>query len=133
MLDNDLTFDLIFIKINSRLSANGQLNIWSYMVTFAEDKLFFHLSLLISCCYLENSDAHWTDILGSEFMLVLCGGGFLMSLIRVSSADWGQLYLMEERGLSTYNAGGFAFSMEVGGAIGTTVIGALADFAIKKV
>lgn len=82
---------------------------------------------------LADSDAHWTDILGSEFMLVLCGGGFLMTLIRVSSADWGQLYLMEERGLSTYNAGGFGTALECGGVFGTTVIGAMADFAIKKV
>ena len=56
-----------------------------------------------------------------------------MTLIRVSSADWGQLYLMEERGLSTYNAGGFGTALECGGVFGTTVIGAMADFAIKKV
>lgn len=56
-----------------------------------------------------------------------------MTLIRVSSADWGQLYLMEERGLSTYNAGGFGTALECGGVFGTTIIGAMADFAIKKV
>ena len=90
---------------------------------------YTHMVLLL----VVNSDAHWTDILGSEFMLVLCGGGFLMTLIRVSSADWGQLYLMEERGLSTYNAGGFGVALESGGVFGTTVIGAMADFAIKRV
>ncbi|XP_067936817.1 glucose-6-phosphate exchanger SLC37A4-like [Watersipora subatra] len=51
---------------------------------------------------------------------------------QVSSADWGQLYLMEERGLSTYNAGGFGTALECGAIFGTTVIGAMADFAIKK-
>ena len=83
--------------------------------------------------FVEESNAHWSDMLGSPFMLVLCGGGFLMSLIRLSTTDWGQLYLMEERGLSTYSAAHFATSVECGGALGTVVIGAMADFAIKMV
>lgn len=72
-------------------------------------------------------------MLGCEFMLVLCGGGFLLQLIRTSSADWGQLYLMEERGISTYNAGHFGTSLEFGGFMGTVLIGAVADMAKKKV
>jgi len=70
----------------------------------------------------ENSDAHWTDLIGSEFMLVLCGGGFLMTLIRAGSADWGQLY-----------PGFFGKALEFGGAVGTVFIGAIADFAVKHV
>ncbi|KAF6037978.1 SLC37A4 [Bugula neritina] len=48
-----------------------------------------------------------------------------------SEKDWGQLYLMEERGLSTYNAGFFGKALEFGGAVGTVFIGAIADFAVK--
>lgn len=72
-------------------------------------------------------------MLSCEFMLLLCGAGFLLNMIKQSTLDWGPLFLMEERSLSTYNAGKFSMAMEFGGAVGTIVIAAMADFAIKKV
>ena len=81
----------------------------------------------------EETKASWHEIMNSEFMLLLCGAGFLLNMIKQSVLDWGQMYMMEDKSVTAYNAGQFTLAMEFGGALGTTIIGALSDFAIKHV
>lgn len=56
----------------------------------------------------------------------------MLFVVKTSCQDWGQVYLLQERGLSAYSASAYLTSMEVGGIAGSIVMGALTDFMIRR-
>lgn len=53
-------------------------------------------------------------------------------IVKTSCQDWGQMYLLQERGLSAYSAAAYLTSMEIGGIIGCIAVGAITDLMIRK-
>ena len=78
-----------------------------------------------------NNDEHWSDLAGSEFMGMLTAVYFMLFLVKTTCQDWGQQYLLQERGVSAYPAAAYLTSMEVGGFIGSLTVGLLTDVMIK--
>lgn len=69
---------------------------------------------------------------GSDFLLLLASTFCTIFIVKTSCQDWGQLYLLQERGLSAYSASAYLNSMEVGGIAGSIIVGALTDFMIRR-
>lgn len=64
--------------------------------------------------------------------LGVCTCYMTLSLIQYSVLQWGQLYLVEDIGLSILIGSGFVSSVEVGGIVGSFVAGYLSDKMISK-
>lgn len=65
-------------------------------------------------------------------MMLLSTCFCMIFVVKTSCQDWGQMYLLQERGLSAYSASSYLTSMEVGGMIGSIAMGAVTDFMIRR-
>lgn len=83
-------------------------------------------------CILGGLQGHWSDLAGSDFMIMLATTYCSIFVIKTCCQDWGQMYLLQERGLSAYSATTYLNAMEVGGIIGCIILGAVTDFMIRK-
>lgn len=79
-----------------------------------------------------KTNGHWSDLAGSEFMMFLISTYCLLFVVKTSCQDWGQIYLLQERGLTAQSASSYLYAMEVGGLVGCITLGALTDFMIKR-
>ncbi len=66
-------------------------------------------------------------VLKNHFVWLLAIAYFFVYIIRTAINDWGQLYLIEGKGLSYLAAGGSLFWFEVGGFFGSLVAGWSSD------
>jgi len=89
----------------------------------------FHTDLAVS----ERADCHWSEMFGTEYMILLSTSLFSAQLMKSTIQDWCQLFLMEERGISVYNAAFFTNFYEIGGILGALFFGILSDTMIRKV
>ena len=53
-------------------------------------------------------------------------------IVKTSCQDWGQMYLLQERGLSSYSATAYLTAMDIGGIIGCILMGAITDFLTRN-
>lgn len=90
-----------------------------------------HILLVIYLCS-GGDQGHWSDLAGSDFLLLLTSVFCMLFVVKTSCQDWGQLYLLQERGLSTHSASAYLSSMEIGGIAGCIAMGALTDFMIRR-
>ncbi|XP_064602911.1 glucose-6-phosphate exchanger SLC37A4-like [Liolophura sinensis] len=67
----------------------------------------------------------------TPFFLKLCVGYLLTSCIRSASLDWGQLYLIQDRGHSHIVGSSFTSSQEIGGVVGSLIAGYASDKIVK--
>ncbi|XP_054707388.1 glucose-6-phosphate exchanger SLC37A4-like [Uloborus diversus] len=51
---------------------------------------------------------------------------------KTATVDWGQMYLIEERNLSQYQASAFTSSVEIGGFVGRIAAGYFTDFFVRR-
>ncbi|XP_001639836.2 glucose-6-phosphate exchanger SLC37A4 [Nematostella vectensis] len=73
-----------------------------------------------------------SSVLTSPFLWMISLGNLATSLIKFAIADWGQLFLMQDKGQTQYSAG-LAMSMfEVGGFIGSITSGFFSDWLVLK-
>ncbi|KAF6018574.1 SLC37A4 [Bugula neritina] len=79
-----------------------------------------------------TGEGHWSDLAGSDFMFLLSSVSCFLFIVKTSSQDWGLMYLVQERGLSNNMASSHLIAMEVGGLVGSIVLGALTDLMIRK-
>ena len=56
----------------------------------------------------------------------------LVSVVRGACNDWGQLYLIQEKGQSIATGSSFTSSQEVGGIVGSLITGYISDYLISK-
>ena len=75
---------------------------------------------------------HWSDLAGSDFMMLLATCFCFLFIVKTTCQDWGQLYLLQERGLSAFTASSYLAAMEVGGLVGSILMGAITDFMIRR-
>lgn len=88
--------------------------------------------LIITDVYTGAEKGHWSDLTGSEFMALLVSVFSLLFVVKTSCTEWGQTYLLQERGVQRHIAVSHSTAMEVGGFIGTLTLGATTDFLIRK-
>ena len=81
---------------------------------------------------IESEREHWSDLAGSEFLGMLTGVYLILFMVKTCCQDWGQQYLLEERGVSAYPASNYLVAMEIGGLVGSIVLGALTDHMIRS-
>ncbi|ESN98136.1 hypothetical protein HELRODRAFT_185876 [Helobdella robusta] len=72
----------------------------------------------------------WNDLLKSPFMWVVCLSYMLVFMARTAALDWGQLFIIQELGHSTYVGSLFISCMEVGGVLGSISAGYIADMLV---
>ncbi|XP_067930185.1 glucose-6-phosphate exchanger SLC37A4-like [Watersipora subatra] len=75
---------------------------------------------------------HWSDLAGSEFMAFISVVYLLLFMVKTCCQDWGQQYLLQERGVSAYPAATYLAAMEVGGLVGSIFVGALTDLMVRN-
>ena len=57
---------------------------------------------------------------------------YLLFVVKTCCQDWGQLYLLEERGVTESSASSYHISYEFGGLVGSILLGALTDFITRR-
>ncbi|XP_041366360.1 glucose-6-phosphate exchanger SLC37A4-like [Gigantopelta aegis] len=72
------------------------------------------------------------ELLGRPIYLAVCINYFVVSLIRGGCNDWGQLYLIQEKGQPVIIGSAFTSSQEVGGIVGSILAGYVSDYLISK-
>ncbi|XP_067930220.1 glucose-6-phosphate exchanger SLC37A4-like [Watersipora subatra] len=75
---------------------------------------------------------HWSDMVGSDFLMLLVSSFGFLFVVKTSCSEWGQVYLVEEQGVPYYTAYGCFTSIEVGGVVGSVTLGGLTDFMIRR-
>ncbi|XP_067930198.1 glucose-6-phosphate exchanger SLC37A4-like [Watersipora subatra] len=75
---------------------------------------------------------HWSDLAGSDFMALLASTLCLLSLVKTTCMEWGSTYLTNDRGVSSYFSSSYLVAMDVGGILGSIVVGACTDFMVAR-
>jgi len=78
------------------------------------------------------TDGHWSDLTGSELMQLLVITNFLLHVVKSSCVEWGQTYLIEQRGMSYHSTESYLTSMEFGGMVGCILFGIATDVMLRK-
>ncbi|KAK7490766.1 hypothetical protein BaRGS_00017995 [Batillaria attramentaria] len=101
--------------------------------------LLSHYTWRFSLCTIESSRAppvSWKEgvkaLLLEPVFIGTCMSYLLVSVVRGACADWGQLYLILEKGHSRLTGSGFISSQELGGIIGSLCAGYLSDYIFSK-
>ncbi|MCF7806630.1 MAG: MFS transporter, partial [Simkaniaceae bacterium] len=83
---------------------------------------------------LSTKEILFKYVLANKFLWILAFGYFFIYAIRTAINDWGQLYLMEQKGHSLISAGGAIFWFEIGGLFGSVIAGLISDrlFASRR-
>ncbi|XP_005110355.2 glucose-6-phosphate exchanger SLC37A4 [Aplysia californica] len=56
----------------------------------------------------------------------------LVTVVRGACNDWGQLYLIQDKGQSVGTGSGFISSQEIGGIVGSLITGIISDYLVAK-
>ena len=56
----------------------------------------------------------------------------MLFVVKTACCEWGQVYLVEERGVSSSTSSSYFTALEVGGIFGTILLGAGTDFMIRR-
>ncbi|XP_076371133.1 glucose-6-phosphate exchanger SLC37A4-like isoform X1 [Tachypleus tridentatus] len=80
----------------------------------------------------QNQTATFVDLLRSPFLWLVSFSYMVVFCAKTSAVDWGQLFLMEDRGHSQYVGSAFTSSVESGGFFGGVVAGYLTDWVLKQ-
>lgn len=83
-------------------------------------------------CKGGNSESTLSEFLLSPFLWVLSVGYLVVFGVKTAMSDWGQLYLIQEKGQSTLMSSTFMSALEVGGLVGSLAAGLLSDRAVAR-
>lgn len=72
------------------------------------------------------------DLLSSPFLWLVSFCYMVVFCAKTSTVDWGQMYLMEDRGHTQYVGSAFTSSVETGGFFGGVLAGYLTDWSLKR-
>ncbi|XP_077162741.1 glucose-6-phosphate exchanger SLC37A4 isoform X2 [Paroedura picta] len=81
----------------------------------------------------SSEDSTLAELLLSPYLWVLSTGYLVVFGIKTCCTDWGQLFLIQERGQSTLVGSSYMSALEVGGLVGSIVAGYLSDRAVARV
>uniref|UniRef100_A0A8C5PYZ3 Solute carrier family 37 member 4 n=1 Tax=Leptobrachium leishanense TaxID=445787 RepID=A0A8C5PYZ3_9ANUR len=73
------------------------------------------------------------EFLLSPYLWLLCAGYLVVFGVKTCCTDWGQLFLIQEKGQSALIGSSYMSSLEIGGLIGSIAAGLLSDRAVARV
>ncbi|KAG8434601.1 hypothetical protein GDO86_012829 [Hymenochirus boettgeri] len=73
------------------------------------------------------------DFLLSPYLWLLCAGYLVVFGVKTCCTDWGQLFLIQDKGQSALIGSSYMSALEVGGLVGSIAAGLLSDRAVAKV
>ncbi|NWQ79583.1 G6PT1 protein, partial [Columbina picui] len=74
-----------------------------------------------------------TELLLSPYLWVLSTGYLVVFGVKTCCTDWGQLFLIQERGQSMLVGSSYISALEIGGLVGSIAAGFLSDRAVARV
>ncbi|XP_044312230.1 glucose-6-phosphate exchanger SLC37A4 isoform X1 [Varanus komodoensis] len=78
-------------------------------------------------------DSTLAELLLSPYLWVLSTGYLVVFGVKTCCTDWGQLFLIQERGQSALVGSSYMSALEIGGLVGSVAAGYLSDRAVAKV
>uniref|UniRef100_A0A8C5EV14 Solute carrier family 37 member 4b n=1 Tax=Gouania willdenowi TaxID=441366 RepID=A0A8C5EV14_GOUWI len=79
-----------------------------------------------------NSTSTLSEFLLSPFLWVLSLGYLVVFGVKTAATDWGQLFLMQEKGQDCLMGSSYMSALEVGGFAGSLAAGLLSDRAVAR-
>uniref|UniRef100_A0A8C3RVV8 Solute carrier family 37 member 4 n=1 Tax=Chelydra serpentina TaxID=8475 RepID=A0A8C3RVV8_CHESE len=81
----------------------------------------------------SRDDSTLAELLLSPYLWVLSIGYLVVFGVKTCCTDWGQLFLIQERGHSALVGSSYMSALEVGGLVGSIAAGYLSDRAVARV
>ncbi|NXL52529.1 G6PT1 protein, partial [Podilymbus podiceps] len=81
----------------------------------------------------SSDDSTLTELLLSPYLWVLSTGYLVVFGVKTCCTDWGQLFLIQERGQSVLVGSSYMSALEIGGLVGSIAAGYLSDRAVARV
>ncbi|NWR98631.1 G6PT1 protein, partial [Motacilla alba] len=81
----------------------------------------------------SSDNSTLTELLLSPYLWVLSTGYLVVFGVKTCCTDWGQLFLIQERGQSVLVGSSYMSALEIGGLVGSIAAGYLSDRAVAKV
>ncbi|XP_074832888.1 glucose-6-phosphate exchanger SLC37A4 isoform X2 [Carettochelys insculpta] len=81
----------------------------------------------------SRDDSTLAELLLSPYLWVLSAGYLVVFGVKTCCTDWGQLFLIQERGQSALVGSSYMSALEIGGLVGSIVAGYLSDRAVARV
>uniref|UniRef100_I3JZC8 Solute carrier family 37 member 4b n=1 Tax=Oreochromis niloticus TaxID=8128 RepID=I3JZC8_ORENI len=79
-----------------------------------------------------NSESTLSEFLLSPFLWVLSLGYLVVFGVKTAATDWGQLFLMQEKGQTALMGSTYMSALEVGGFVGSLTSGFISDRAVAR-
>uniref|UniRef100_A0A672HB32 Solute carrier family 37 member 4b n=1 Tax=Salarias fasciatus TaxID=181472 RepID=A0A672HB32_SALFA len=79
-----------------------------------------------------NGESTLSEFLLSPFLWVLSLGYLVVFGVKTAATDWGQLFLMQEKGQSALMGSSYMSALEVGGFVGSLLSGFISDRAVAR-
>ncbi|XP_053703279.1 glucose-6-phosphate exchanger SLC37A4b isoform X2 [Synchiropus splendidus] len=79
-----------------------------------------------------NNDSTLREFLFSPFLWVLSLGYLVVFGVKTAATDWGQLFLMQEKGQTALMGSTYMSALEVGGFFGSLAAGFISDRAVAR-
>ncbi|XP_036450954.1 glucose-6-phosphate exchanger SLC37A4b [Colossoma macropomum] len=79
-----------------------------------------------------NDESTLKEFLLSPYLWVLSMGYLVVFGVKIACTDWGQLFLMQEKGQSAMMGSSYMSALEVGGFAGSIAAGLLSDRAVAR-
>ncbi|NWI55130.1 G6PT1 protein, partial [Calyptomena viridis] len=81
----------------------------------------------------SSDNSTLTELLLSPYLWVLSTGYLVVFGVKTCCTDWGQLFLIQERGQSVLVGSSYMSALEIGGLVGSIAAGYLSDKAVARV
>ncbi|NXA42886.1 G6PT1 protein, partial [Eudromia elegans] len=81
----------------------------------------------------SSDNSTLAELLLSPYLWVLSTGYLVVFGVKTCCSDWGQLFLIQERGQSVLVGSSYISALEIGGLVGSIAAGYLSDRAVAKV
>ncbi|XP_032641788.1 glucose-6-phosphate exchanger SLC37A4 isoform X1 [Chelonoidis abingdonii] len=81
----------------------------------------------------SRDDSTLAELLLSPYLWVLSTGYLVVFGVKTCCTDWGQLFLIQERGQSALVGSSYMSALEIGGLVGSIAAGYLSDRAVARV
>ncbi|XP_020341015.1 glucose-6-phosphate exchanger SLC37A4 isoform X1 [Oncorhynchus kisutch] len=79
-----------------------------------------------------NCDSTLSEFLLSPYLWVLSLGYLVVFGVKTACTDWGQLYLIQDKGQTVLIGSSYMSALEVGGLVGSLAAGFLSDRAVSR-
>ncbi|KAM9456339.1 glucose-6-phosphate exchanger SLC37A4b isoform 1-T2 [Clarias gariepinus] len=79
-----------------------------------------------------NDESTFKEFVLSPYLWVLSFGYLVVFGVKIACTDWGQLFLMQEKGQSVMMGSSYMSALEVGGFVGSIAAGFISDKAVAR-